>query len=157
MKSSQKNKIRKGSGVKCFSRGTFVMKANPNYYRGKPAVDRIVIKKVPQSSNRTLALRGGNAGLTQRLTTREFNGLRTGRTHAGLLEHGLQQHRLPESGIALDNDEPARPGCDAIERVRDSRRFLAALEQSGHGHWAIPTRRRRVWQWTAQRNPGRGA
>jgi peptide/nickel transport system substrate-binding protein len=54
----------------------FVMKANPNYYRGKPAVERIVIKKVPQSSNRTLALRGGNAGLTQRLTTREFNGLR---------------------------------------------------------------------------------
>ena len=39
----------------------FVVKANPNYYRGKPAVERIVIKKVPQSSNRTLALRGGNA------------------------------------------------------------------------------------------------
>jgi len=54
----------------------FVLKANPNYYRGKPAVDRIVIKKVPQSSNRTLALRGGSAQLTQRLTTREFNGLR---------------------------------------------------------------------------------
>jgi peptide/nickel transport system substrate-binding protein len=54
----------------------FVMKANPNYYRGKPDVERIVIKKVPQSSNRTLALRSGSAGLTQRLTTREFNGLR---------------------------------------------------------------------------------
>src|SRR5262249_47606923 len=54
----------------------FVLKANPNYYRGKPAIDRIVIKKVPQSSNRTLALRGGSAQLTQRLTTREFNGLK---------------------------------------------------------------------------------
>jgi len=54
----------------------FVLKANPNYYRGKPDVERIVIKKVPQSSNRTLALRGNSAQLTQRLTTREFNGLR---------------------------------------------------------------------------------
>ena len=54
----------------------FVLKANPNYYRGKPDVERIVIKKVPQSSNRALALRGGSAQLTQRLTTREFNGLR---------------------------------------------------------------------------------
>ena len=39
-------------------------------------LDRIVIKKVPQSSNRALALRSGSAQLTQRLTTREFNGLR---------------------------------------------------------------------------------
>jgi peptide/nickel transport system substrate-binding protein len=54
----------------------FVLTANPNYYRGKPAIDRIVIKKVPQSSNRTLALRGGSAQLTQRLTAREFNSLR---------------------------------------------------------------------------------
>ncbi|MGJ4998788.1 ABC transporter substrate-binding protein [Bradyrhizobium sp. HKCCYLR20261] len=67
-------------GAYCLERWTkddeFVLVANPNYYRGKPAIDRVVIKKVPQSSNRTLALRSGSAQLTQRLTAREFNGLR---------------------------------------------------------------------------------
>ena len=55
----------------------FVMKANPNYYRGKPAIERIVIKKVPQSSNRVLTIRSGRADLTQRLTSREYASLRT--------------------------------------------------------------------------------
>ena len=54
----------------------FVMRANPNYYRGKPAIDRVIIKRVPQSSNRALTLRSGQAGLTQRLTAREFDSLR---------------------------------------------------------------------------------
>ena len=55
----------------------FILRANPNYYRGKPAIDRVVMKKVPQSSNRVLTVRSGRADLTQRLTTREFNSLRT--------------------------------------------------------------------------------
>jgi peptide/nickel transport system substrate-binding protein len=54
----------------------FVMRANPDYYRGKPALDRVIIKRVPQSSNRALTLRSGQAQLTQRLTAREFEGLR---------------------------------------------------------------------------------
>jgi peptide/nickel transport system substrate-binding protein len=53
----------------------FVLHANPDYYRGKPQIDRIVIKRVPQSSNRTLTLRAGQAQLTQRLTAREFDSL----------------------------------------------------------------------------------
>lgn len=55
----------------------FVLRANPNYYRGKPAVERVVIKRVPQSANRVLTMRAGRADLTQRLTTREFASLRT--------------------------------------------------------------------------------
>ena len=64
----------------------FVLRANPAYYRGKPAIDRIVIKKVPQTANRTMTLRSLQADLTQRLTTREYNGLRTasGVTVAGI-------------------------------------------------------------------------
>ncbi|MCX7324981.1 MAG: ABC transporter substrate-binding protein [Hyphomicrobiales bacterium] len=72
-----------GFGPYCLERWVkddeFVMTANPNYYRGKPAIDRIVIKKVPQSANRTLTLRSGQAQLTQRLTSREFESLRSAR------------------------------------------------------------------------------
>ena len=64
----------------------FVIRANPNYYRGKPPIDRVVIKRVPQSSNRALTLRSGQAQLTQRLSAREFDGLRraSGVTVAGI-------------------------------------------------------------------------
>ncbi|MBV9077465.1 MAG: ABC transporter substrate-binding protein [Methylobacteriaceae bacterium] len=54
----------------------FVVKANPNYYRGKPAVERVVMKKIPQSANRLVTLRSGRAQLTQRLTAKEFASLR---------------------------------------------------------------------------------
>ena len=54
----------------------FVMRANPDYYRGKPAIDRVIIKRVPQSANRALTLRSGQAQLTQHLSAREFEGLR---------------------------------------------------------------------------------
>jgi peptide/nickel transport system substrate-binding protein len=64
----------------------FVLRANPAYYRGKPDIDRIVIKRVPQSANRALTLRSGQAQLTQRLSAREFEGLRNARgvTVAGI-------------------------------------------------------------------------
>ena len=69
-----------GFGPYCLERWVkddeFVLKANPDYYRGKPQIDRVVIKKVPQSANRALTLRSGQAQLTQRLTSREFDSLR---------------------------------------------------------------------------------
>ena len=69
-----------GFGPYCLDRWTrddeFVLKAYPEYYRGKAAIDRVVIKRVPQSANRALTLRAGQAQLTGRLTTREFDGLR---------------------------------------------------------------------------------
>ncbi|WP_158746587.1 ABC transporter substrate-binding protein, partial [Acidisphaera sp. L21] len=58
---------------------SFTLKANPNYYRGKPPIDRVVIKRVPQSANRALTLRSGQAQITQRLSAREFDNLRTAR------------------------------------------------------------------------------
>ncbi len=64
----------------------FVLTANPNYYRGKPAIERVVIKKVPQSSNRLLTLRAGRADLTQRLTAREYASLKTA---AGVTVSGI--------------------------------------------------------------------
>jgi peptide/nickel transport system substrate-binding protein len=50
--------------------------ANENYYRGAPAIKRVVMKKVPQSSNRVVVLRSGQAQLVQGLTPREFDSLR---------------------------------------------------------------------------------
>ena len=41
-------------------------KANPNYYRGKPAIERVTVKRVPQSSNRAVILRTGQAQLVKR-------------------------------------------------------------------------------------------
>ena len=72
-----------GFGAYCLERWVkddeFVLRANPDYYRGKPAIDRIVMKKVPQSSNRVVTLRSGGAQLTQRLTPKEFDSLRRAR------------------------------------------------------------------------------
>lgn len=64
----------------------FILRANPNYYRGKPAIERVIMKRVPQSSNRLLTLRSGRADLTQRLSTREFASLANapGVTTAGI-------------------------------------------------------------------------
>ncbi len=53
-----------------------VFVANENYYRGAPAIDRVVMKKVPQSSNRVVVLRTGQAQLVQGLTPREYDSLR---------------------------------------------------------------------------------
>ncbi len=69
-----------GYGPYCLDRWVkgdeFVVKANPHYYRGKPPIDRIVMKKVPQSSNRLVTLRSGQAGLIQGLTPREYASLK---------------------------------------------------------------------------------
>lgn len=53
-----------------------VLKANPDYYRGKPPLEQIVMRRVPQSSNRVVILRTGQAQLVQGLTPREFDSLR---------------------------------------------------------------------------------
>ncbi|MFO7856811.1 MAG: ABC transporter substrate-binding protein [Paracoccaceae bacterium] len=53
-----------------------VLTANEDYYRGAPAIKRVVMKKVPQSSNRVVILRTGQAQLVQNLTPREYDSLR---------------------------------------------------------------------------------
>ena len=53
-----------------------VFTANENYYRGAPDIKRVVMKKVPQSSNRVVILRTGQAQLVQGLTPREYESLR---------------------------------------------------------------------------------
>ncbi len=52
-----------------------ILTANADYYRGAPAIERVVMKRVPQSSNRVVILRTGQAQLTQNLTPREYESL----------------------------------------------------------------------------------
>jgi peptide/nickel transport system substrate-binding protein len=70
-----------GYGPYCLERWVkgdeFVVRANEHYYRGKPPIDRIVMKKVPQASNRVVTLRSGQAGLIQGLTPRDYAALRS--------------------------------------------------------------------------------
>jgi peptide/nickel transport system substrate-binding protein len=54
----------------------FVVTANPRYYRGAPAIQEIVYRKVPESANRVAALRSGDADLVEHLTPKEFDALR---------------------------------------------------------------------------------
>jgi peptide/nickel transport system substrate-binding protein len=68
-----------GFGPYCLERwekdSEFVVRANPDYYRGPAAIDRIVYRKVPESANRVAALQSDDAQLVEHLTPREFDAL----------------------------------------------------------------------------------
>ena len=51
-------------------------RANPNYYRGKAAIDRVVMKRVPQAANRLVILRSGEAQLIQGMTAHQYDSLK---------------------------------------------------------------------------------
>jgi peptide/nickel transport system substrate-binding protein len=50
--------------------------ANPDYFAGAPDIERVTVRRVPQSSNRVVVLRTGQASLVTGLTPREFDSLR---------------------------------------------------------------------------------
>lgn len=68
-----------GYGAYCVERwdknDQLVLRANANYYGGAPAIPRVVIKRIPQSSNRFIILRMGQAQLAEHLTPREYRAL----------------------------------------------------------------------------------
>jgi peptide/nickel transport system substrate-binding protein len=70
-----------GFGPYCLTRWEkdkeFVAQANPDYYRGKADIDRVIMRKVPQSSQRLVILRTGQAHLVEHLTPKEYNSLKT--------------------------------------------------------------------------------
>jgi peptide/nickel transport system substrate-binding protein len=49
--------------------------AFPDYYQGAPDATRVSVRRVPQSSNRLVVLRSGQADLVTGLTPREFNSI----------------------------------------------------------------------------------
>jgi len=52
-----------------------IFTANPDYYRGKADIDRVVVQKQPQGAQRMAVLRAGQAQLTEALTPKEFDSL----------------------------------------------------------------------------------
>ena len=60
--------------------------AYEDYYRGAPEAKRVSVRRVPQSSNRLVVLRSGQADLVTGLTPREFDSIREvdGLTVAGI-------------------------------------------------------------------------
>jgi peptide/nickel transport system substrate-binding protein len=54
----------------------FVATANPNYFRGKPAVERVVYRAVPSTANRVAAVRSGAGQLAEHLTPSDYDSLR---------------------------------------------------------------------------------
>ncbi len=54
----------------------FTMAANTAYYGGKADIDRVVIRKIPQSSQRLTILRTGQAHMVEALSYKEFDSLR---------------------------------------------------------------------------------
>lgn len=55
----------------------FITTANPDYYRGKADIDRVVLRKVPQSSTRTIVVRSGQADVAELLTPKEYENLKS--------------------------------------------------------------------------------
>jgi peptide/nickel transport system substrate-binding protein len=55
---------------------TIILEANQDYYRGKPYYNRVIWKKVPESSNRLTILRSGQADFVDSLAPREFESLK---------------------------------------------------------------------------------
>jgi peptide/nickel transport system substrate-binding protein len=55
----------------------FAVRANPDYYRGKPYFDRVIVRAVPQSANRVGILRTGKAQLIESLSPKEYSYLTT--------------------------------------------------------------------------------
>ena len=50
--------------------------ANPDYFAGAPDIEKVTVKRVPQSSNRAVVLQTGQAQIATGLTPREFDSLR---------------------------------------------------------------------------------
>jgi peptide/nickel transport system substrate-binding protein len=54
---------------------TIILEANKDYYRGAPYYDRVIWKKIPESSTRLTVLRTGQADFVDSLSPREFSSL----------------------------------------------------------------------------------
>jgi peptide/nickel transport system substrate-binding protein len=55
----------------------FVVRRNPDYYGPKPFYDRVIFRRVPQSSNRIAILRTARAQVAEGLSPQELNSLKT--------------------------------------------------------------------------------
>jgi peptide/nickel transport system substrate-binding protein len=101
-----------------------VLDANPNYWRGKPKVDRIVFKVIPDAQAALLAIKRGDVHILADVGAQTIPAIRA---DANLVV--LTQPGLAVNGIALTND--AKPLDD--KRVRQALNYAVdrdALDKS---------------------------
>ncbi len=79
--------------VDSFERNAFVrLKANPNYWGGKPEFDNVTIKFVPDAASRVAEIESGNSHVTLEMPYEEFDRLKTG---------GMTGYSTPISDIGM--------------------------------------------------------
>ncbi len=112
-----------------------VFTANEDYYGGAPAIKRVVMKRVPQSSNRVVVLRSGQAQLAQTLTPREYDSLRgvSGVTVAGVTGNENTFIHMNFANAPFDNVKLRQAIAHAIpyQQIIDNAYFGAASRWEG--------------------------
>lgn len=79
--------------VDSFERNAFVrLKANPNYWGGKPEFDTVTIKFVPDAASRVAEIESGNSHVTLEMPYEEFDRLKAG---------GMTGYATPISDIGM--------------------------------------------------------
>jgi peptide/nickel transport system substrate-binding protein len=82
-----------------FERNAFVrLKANPNYWGGKPDFDSVTIKFVPDSASRVAEVESGNSHVTLEIPYEEYDRLREGGALQGIA------HPISDIGMIFLND-----------------------------------------------------
>lgn len=127
-------------GPYCLERWTkddeFVLTANADYYGGAPAIKKVVMKRVPQSSNRVVVLRSGQAQLVQKLTPREYDSLRKapGISVAGVTGNENTFIHMNFQNPPFDNVKVRQAIAHAIpyQQIIDNAYFGAANRWDGH-------------------------
>lgn len=114
----------------------FTVTANPDYYRGPAAIDRVIMREVPQSANRVLVLRSGQAQLVERLTPKEYDFLRDaeGVRVAGIVGNENLFVHLNHKIPPFDDVRVRRAIANAIpyDRIIDTAYFGQARKWTGH-------------------------
>lgn len=86
-----------------------VLKANPNYYRGKPKIDQVILKIVPDPAQRVLLLKSGDVDMADSVPVRELDGLKANPNLQVLSLPSTNQDRLMmNNSIAPFNNKTVR-------------------------------------------------
>jgi peptide/nickel transport system substrate-binding protein len=94
--------------------------ANPNYYRGAPALKKILFREMPVSSSRVAALQAGSIDLAEWLLPRELNLLKTAKGVKVWTVYGNYIHRV-------EMNNTMAPFTD--RRVRQALNYLVPRDQ----------------------------
>ncbi len=135
-----------GSGpymVDQFDRNAFLrLKANPNYWKGKPAIDTVIFKFVTDASSRVAEIESGSSDVTLEIPYEEFDRLKG--------KAGLQGITTPISDIGMIFITDVEPMLDKNVRLALSMSIdkKAIVDQLLHGY-GVPLNTLQAPQYSA--------